>query len=105
LVEIVGGEFFAVSLPVSAKGRQRIAHRDSYEATIMPLPRCQIPILTVAGLIQIAALQPLSPTRVSTGSSPTPPSIIALLHMTDLPIVGVQRGHAHDLAVEASWTD
>jgi hypothetical protein len=31
--------------------------RDSYAATIMPLPRCQIPILTVAGLIQIAALQ------------------------------------------------
>jgi hypothetical protein len=31
--------------------------RDSHAATIMPLPRCQIPILTVAGLIQIAALQ------------------------------------------------
>jgi len=75
--------------------------RDSYAATIMPLPRCQIPILTVAGLIQIAALQPLSPTRVSTGSSPTPPSIIALLHMTDLPIVGVQRGHAHSAMVPA----
>src|SRR5215471_3489177 len=67
----------------------------------MPLPRCQIPILTVAGLIQIAALQPMSPTRVSTGSSPTPPSIIALLHMTDLPIVGVQRGHAHSAMVPA----
>src|SRR5215471_18485182 len=67
----------------------------------MPLPRCQIPILTVAGLIQIAALQPMSPTRVSTGSSPTPPRIIALLHMTDLPIVGVQRGHAHSAMVPA----
>src|SRR5262249_20161944 len=32
--------------------------RDSYPATIMPLPRCRIPILTVAGLIEIAALQP-----------------------------------------------
>jgi hypothetical protein len=32
--------------------------RDSYAATIMPLPRCRIPILTVAGLIEIAALQP-----------------------------------------------
>jgi hypothetical protein len=30
--------------------------RDSYAATIMPLPRCRIPILTVAGLIEIAAL-------------------------------------------------
>ena len=30
--------------------------RDSYPATIMPLPRCRIPILTVAGLIEIAAL-------------------------------------------------
>jgi hypothetical protein len=30
--------------------------RDSYPATIMPLPRCRIPILTVAGLIKIAAL-------------------------------------------------
>ena len=33
--------------------------RDSYVATIMSLPRCRIPILTVAGLIQIAALQTL----------------------------------------------
>jgi hypothetical protein len=32
--------------------------RDSYAATIMPLPRYRIPILTVAGLIEIAALQP-----------------------------------------------
>jgi hypothetical protein len=32
--------------------------RDSYAATIMPLPRCRISILTVAGLIEIAALQP-----------------------------------------------
>ena len=31
--------------------------RDSYPATIMPLPRCRIPILTVAGLIEIAAPQ------------------------------------------------
>jgi hypothetical protein len=31
--------------------------RDSYAATIMPLPRCRIPILTVAGLIEIAVLQ------------------------------------------------
>jgi hypothetical protein len=31
--------------------------RDSYAATIMPLPRCRISILTVAGLIEIAALQ------------------------------------------------
>jgi hypothetical protein len=31
--------------------------RDSYAATIMPLPRYRIPILTVAGLIEIAALQ------------------------------------------------
>jgi hypothetical protein len=31
--------------------------RDSYAATIMPLPQCRIPILTVAGLIRIAALQ------------------------------------------------
>src|ERR1700746_387685 len=30
--------------------------RDSYAATMMPLPRCRIPILTVAGLIEIAAL-------------------------------------------------
>jgi DNA replication protein DnaC len=30
--------------------------RDSYAATIMPLPRCRISILTVAGLIEIAAL-------------------------------------------------
>jgi len=29
--------------------------RDSYPATIMPLPRCRIPIRTVAGLIEIAA--------------------------------------------------
>src|SRR5215472_13551126 len=57
--------------------------RDSYAATIMPLPRCQIPILTVAGLIQIAALQPLSPTRVSTGSSPTPPSGALGLQLAD----------------------
>ena len=35
--------------------------RDSYAATIMPLPRCRIPILTVAGLIEIAALQPNHP--------------------------------------------
>jgi len=30
--------------------------RDSYAVTIMQLPRCRIPILTVAGLIEIAAL-------------------------------------------------
>jgi hypothetical protein len=31
--------------------------RHGYAATIMPLPRCRIPILTVVGLIEIAALQ------------------------------------------------
>src|ERR1700746_3119667 len=37
--------------------------RDSYAATIMPLPRCRIPILTVAGLIEIGPLHRLQLTE------------------------------------------
>jgi len=45
--------------------------RDSYPATIISLPRSRIPILTVAGLIEIAALH----VRLETNSEPKEPLI------------------------------
>jgi hypothetical protein len=41
--------------------------RNSHPATIMPLPRCRIPILTIAGLIELAALHRINKSACACG--------------------------------------
>ena len=70
--------------------------RDSYAATIMPLPRCRISILTVAGLIEIAALQAIDPKMRFHPEIPLV-ALLGLMHLGIARLVGVLgRGRRAD---------